>query len=182
MRARSSVEFARLLVVVLVLASGCSPDEGPVAVEALEPVPPQPAANPAPRPALDLPREAGPAPSPGRDSPFGVNVHATGADDIGDVATPVLRRLVYQCTDEMTFAVRTVGNRLEVFPPGVSRSYVVLTRVPSDSGVRYTAPNAYFRGNGDLATLQIGREHYVDCVSNPAAAVWGTVQLPSGTR
>jgi hypothetical protein len=26
--------------------------------------------------------------------------------------------------------------------------------------------------NGDLATLQVGRDRYVDCVSNPAAAVW----------
>lgn len=101
--------------------------------------------------------------------------------DIGDVATPVLRRLVYQCSDDVTFAVRTAAERLEVFPPGITQSYVILIRVPSESEVRYTAPNADFRANGDLATLQIGRDRYVDCVSNPGADAWGTVQ-PSAAR
>jgi len=101
--------------------------------------------------------------------------------DIGDVATPILRRLVYQCSDDVTFAVRTRADRLEVFPPGISKSYVVLNRVPSESQVRYTAPNADFRANGDLATLQVGRDRYVDCVSNPGADAWGTVQ-PSAAR
>jgi len=176
MRARRSVEFSRLLVVVLALASGCSADEGAVVVVAPAPAPPD-VANPPPRPPLGLPREAGPAPSAGGRSAFGVNVPPIDAGDIGAVPTRVLPRLVYQCSDEVTFAVRTVGDRLEVFPPGVSKSYVVLTR----AGVHFTAPNAYFRADGDPATLQIGKERYVDCVSNPAAAVWGTVQ-PIGAR
>lgn len=110
-----------------------------------------------------------------------LRTRATDDDDIGTVPTKVMRRLVYQCSDEVTFAVRIAGNRLEVFPPGVDRSYVALTRMPTEVGVRYTAPNADFRGHDDLATLQIGRDRYVDCVSNPAAEVWGTVQ-PSATR
>jgi hypothetical protein len=112
---------------------------------------------------------------------IGGSVVETDADDIGDVPTPALLRLVYQCSDEVTFAVRTFGDRLEVVPPGVANSYVVLTRMPVAFGVRFTAPNADFRATGDLATLQIGAERYVDCVSNPAAAVWGTVQ-PRATR
>jgi len=60
-------------------------------------------------------------------------------------------------------------------------SYVVLSRVPGETQVHYTAPNADFRAAGDLATLRVGRERYVDCVSNPGAAAWGTVQ-PSQAR
>jgi hypothetical protein len=35
------------------------------------------------------------------------------------------------------------------------------------------------RMKDDLATLQVGGDRYVDCVSNPAAAVW---QEPPRTR
>ena len=182
MRARRSVTPSSLLVFALTLASGCSRDEEAAAVVAPEPAPPESTTNPAPLPVLEPPRQVAPAPSQ-RVVSIRERVIVTEADDIGDVPTPVLRRLVYQCSDadEVTFAVRTLGDRLEVFPPGVSNSYVVLTRMRSDSGVRFTAPNADFRADGDLATLQIGSERYVDCVSNPAATAWGTVQ-PAASR
>ena len=179
MRARRLLKHSRLVVVALVLASGCSRDEGPAARVAPEPAPPEPTTSPAPVP--DPPRAPRAAPS---QNPLVVSrevVRAGGDADIGDVATPILRRLVYQCSDDVTFAVRTRADRLEVFPPGISKSYVVLNRVPSESQVRYTAPNADFRANGDLATLQVGRDSYVDCVSNPGADAWGTVQ-PSAVR
>ena len=182
MRARRSVGYSSLLVVVLMLASGCAPDEEAAAVVAPEPAPPEPTTNPARVPVLEPPRDVGPAPSQRRLVSIGRDSVATEAEDIGDVPTAALRRLVYQCSDEVTFAVRTFGDRLEVVPPGVANSYVVLTRMPVESGVRFTAPHADFRANGDLATLQIGAERYVDCVSNPAAAVWGTVQQPNATR
>jgi hypothetical protein len=175
MRARRSVKSSSLLV-VLVLASGCSPDDEPAAVVAPEAAPPQPTTNPAPLPVLEPRREVRPGPSQRRLVSIAGNPVGTEADDIGDVPTPVLRRLVYQCSDEVTFSVRTFGDRLEVVPPGVANSYIVLTRMPADSGVRFTAPNVDFRGNDDLATLQIGAERYVDCVSNPAAAVWDAAQ------
>ena len=180
MSERSSVQYSGLVVVALVIASGCSPDQEPVVAETAVRETPEPAipgstTNPVPEPVLDLPR--GLVVSEGQV----LRTRAADDDDIGTVPTKVMRRLVYQCSDEVTFAVRIAGNRLEVFPPGVDRSYVALTRMPSEVGVRYTAPNADFRGNGDLATLQIGRDRYVDCVSNPAAEVWGTVQ-PSATR
>ena len=179
MRARRSLKHSRLVVVALVLASGCSRDDGPLARVAPEPGPPEPTTSPAPEPAPDPPRVRRMAPY---ENPF-IERSGRARDDadIGDVATPVLRRLVYQCSDEVTFAVRTRADRLEVFPPGISKSYVVLNRVPSESQVRYTAPNADFRANGDLATLQVGRDRYVDCVSNPGADAWGTVQ-PSAAR
>ena len=75
----------------------------------------------------------------------------------------------------------TAGNTIEVFPPDFTLGYIVLYRQPADSGVRYTREHAEFRGSGELATLIIGNERYVDCVSNPAAAVWATVpRAPTG--
>ena len=92
---------------------------------------------------------------------------------------PPVRRLFFQCSDDVTFAVRSAGSRLEVFPPGQSYGYIVLAQQPSDAGLYYNAGGAELRMNDDLATLQIGRDRYVDCVSNPAAAVW---QEPARTR
>lgn len=144
----------------------------------------EPAVDPPLEPAVEPLPERNPFQSGDRVVVYNNGVRVAGADDaedIGDIATPVMRRLVFQCSDDVTFAVRTQGDELHVFPPGLTNSYVVFTSAPSASGVRYTAPNAEFRGNGDLATLQIGSERYVDCVSNPAATAWGTVQ-PAASR
>jgi hypothetical protein len=168
MRARSC-----LLVVGLLLAGGCSRDEEAAVVVAPPPAPPP--TNPAPLPVLEPRGQAVTAPTPRRFVSDGPGEAVTDGD-FGDVPSRTLRKLVYQCSDDVTFAVRTLGDRLEVVPPGVANSYVVLTRMPVDSGVRFTAPNADFRANGDLATLRIGTERYVECVSNPAAAVWGATQ------
>src|SRR5688572_25758714 len=108
MRARRSVECSSLLVVVLMLASGCARDEEAAAVVAPEPAPPEPTTNPAPLPVLEPPRQVAPAPSQRRLVSFGGSVFETDADDIGDVPTKALTRLVYQCSDEVTFAVRTL--------------------------------------------------------------------------
>jgi len=92
-----------------------------------------------------------------------------------------MNRLVYQCSDDVTFAVRMAGDRIEVFPPGFTLGYIVLYRQPTDTGVLYTRQYAEFRADGELATLSLGDERYVDCVSNPAAAVWATVpRTPAG--
>ena len=180
MREHSSVKYSSPVVVALLLASGCSRSEAPVVLETPEPVSAgsttNPVPEPTPEPVLDQPRHRLVV-SGGRV----LRATALDDDDIGDVPTAVLRRLVYQCSDEVTFAVRIAGNTLQVFPPGIDKSYVSLTRTFTEVGVRYVAMGADFRGNGDLATLQIGRDRYIDCVSNPAAQVWGTVQ-PSATR
>jgi membrane-bound inhibitor of C-type lysozyme len=173
MRPRSSIKSSSLIAVALAFASGCSRDDGP-AVLIPEPATAGPSTNPAPQPP-DPPSELAPAESRRlRVSPFGNAGPGSDADDIGDVTTPLLTRLVFQCSDDVTFAVRIIGDRLEVFPPGIANNYIVMSRVPSESGARYTAPNAEFRGNSDLATLQVDTERYVDCVSNPAARAWGT--------
>jgi hypothetical protein len=84
---------------------------------------------------------------------------------------PQVRRF-FQCAGDVTFAVRSSGARLEVWPPGYPTGYIALIAQPSETGAYYAAEGAEFRLNGELATLVLGRDRWVDCVSNPAAAVW----------
>jgi hypothetical protein len=179
MRANSSLPG---LVVVMLAVVGCSPAEDPPVVLAPpEPTTPEPAPAPTQATVDELLREAQPVrigqsqipiddvPELSESSgPFLVS-NELGANTL---PPPRVRRLVFQCTDDVSFAVRSAGGRLEVYPPGHSHGYIVLTQQPSDSGLYYTASGAELRMNDDLATLQVGRDRHVDCVSNPAAAVW----------
>ena len=75
-----------------------------------------------------------------------------------------------------------LSNGLVLYPPGYPpNGFLTLPQVPSASGVHYRAGDIDFRSKGDLATLEMGRERYVDCVANPAAAVWQET-LPRAQR
>ena len=194
MRANSSIPS--LVVVVLVLVCSCTPaEEG-----TLVPAPPEPSEPPLPpalEPTLDelLDRVQNVRPGPAqtditRSGPAQGVINGirerTVVDREGSSVPPgqpiparTVDRLIYQCTGDISFAVRVTGNRLQVFPPGYSNGFIVLERAAADEGVRYVGHDADFRAKGDLATLHVGRARYIDCVSNPAAAVW---QEPLRTR
>jgi membrane-bound inhibitor of C-type lysozyme len=171
------------VVLLLALASGCSRDEEPVAVASPpEPPPiapldvPAPAPGPSPATLEELVEPTRETPTAG---PANINSIRERAAVTQQSAPPsnfeprrTLDRLTFQCADEKTFAIRVRGSRLELFPPGYTINYLVLTEVSSDSGVHYTANDADFRLENDIATLSFGRDRYVDCVSSPAAAVW----------
>lgn len=173
---RANRSLAWLVVVMLAVTSGCSPDAaGPKTAAVPElPIPEQAPVSPtAPAPGPPL----GPAPSQADLNELlrqveNVRTSTQDAQSLDDLVPRPPRRLVYQCTDDVTFAVRMIGARLEVYPPGISRSFIVLSQQPTDSGLLYTARDALFRSGDDLATLEVGRERWVDCVSNPAATVW----------
>jgi hypothetical protein len=177
MRANSSLSG---LVVVVLAVVGCSPADPPVVLAPPEPTTPEPVLAPTQVTVDELLREA---------QPVRIGQSQIPIDDIPELSessspfqvsnelaantlSPRVHRLVFQCTDDVSFAVRSAGGRLEVYPPGHSHGYIVLTQQPSDSGLYYTASGAELRMNDDLATLQVGRDRHVDCVSNPAASVW----------
>jgi hypothetical protein len=181
MRANSS--FSSLVVVVLALVSGCTPpaEDPAVVVAPPEPLAPEPAPPPGPAPSQgldDLLREAevvrsGPSQeviNEIRERP--ATDRQASTESSADVLAPPVRSLFFQCADDVTFAVRSSGRLLRVFPPGHSNGYIVLTQQPSNDGLHYTADSAELRMKDDLATLELGRDRYVDCISNPAAAVW----------
>ena len=156
MSAKSSL--SSLVVVVLALVSGCTLSE-PSSTLVQDPPPPEPA--PAPEPSQLPPEELLRQASDSRDQ-VSANVPPL----------PARRLLVFQCTDEVTFAVRSSGRGLHVYPPRYSNGYLLLTQQLSDDGFYFAADGAELRMRDDLATLHVGRDRYVDCVSNPAATVW----------
>lgn len=86
---------------------------------------------------------------------------------------PAPRRLVFECAGGITFAVRMRdGDMLELYPPKTPGGYLPLSAVPSASGVHYRIADIDFFSKGDVATLEMGRQRYVDCVANPAASTW----------
>ncbi len=181
MRAPSSVKVLSAVVVVLALVGGCSPDEPDVVAVVPEPPAPRRSSEPGARvDQLNPIREgaAGPEFEPGARA-VPVNAGPWSTVELqrqpvafrGVAADPL--RLVFECTDGVTFAVRMLSNGLVLYPPGYPpNGSLTLPQVPSASGVHYRAGDIDFRSKGDLATLEMGRERYVDCVANPAAAVW----------
>jgi membrane-bound inhibitor of C-type lysozyme len=162
-----------LAVVVFALVSGCSPDEPDVVVVVPEPPAPAPEFEPGARVDQLNPIREGPG-EPAFGPGAGAQVVLNGIRERTPGQVPQIpRRLVFECTDGVMFAVRTVDNGLELYPPGTpAAGFLALTQVPTASGVHYRAGDVDFRSKDDLATLEMGRERYVDCVANPAAATW----------
>jgi hypothetical protein len=179
---RANRRLSSLLVVLVGLCGGCSPvEDSPDTVAPVEPLAPPPA--PSPPQAIDEERlrrveqlRAGSSQSGSdqiREAPANVSGPTQVSSESAERALPPpVRRLFFQCTDEVGFAVETIRGLLAVFPPGHSNGYIILTQQPSDSGLYYTGGDAELRMERDLATLHVGRDRYVDCVSNPAAATW----------
>ena len=170
-----------LVVVFFALVSGCSPDEPDVVVVVPEPLPPEPEL--APEPLIKVGPNQVVVTTVRQSQVERIVTHEIVATDADGAAfqvevqsSPVSQtplRLVFECTDGVMFAVRMLDNRLELYPPGMpAAGFLALGQVPSASGVHYRAGDVDFRSKGALATLEMGRERYVDCVANPAAATW----------
>jgi len=174
MRSDGSIKSSSLALVVAALLSGCSAADPPQDVIERDPV------VPAPVPAPNPPRE--PSSADVLREVEQVRSSANPERPLDEVIPQPVRRLYFQCTDKVSFAVRMDGSRLDVYPPGFTLGYIILAQQPTDSGLLYTRRGAEFRtnANAQLATLTLGDDRYVDCVSNPAGAVWEPVRR-SGT-
>jgi hypothetical protein len=149
---------ARFVVVALAFVSGCSQNE--------------------PAPVVTVAPEETALPQPTQ------NVISVARDSAASQPRPRTRRLVFECANNIRFAVEsTGGGRLAVFPPGFpTNSYLSLGPVPSPGGLHFRAGDTDLWMHDDLATLHVGRERYVECVSNPAAAAWEVPPLVDATR
>src|SRR5574342_649378 len=101
MRERSPVKSPSLVVVVLFLASACSTDEPAISAERA-PATRSTRPSPAPEPALDPPRQGRVTLSAGSASSFVNDPRVRDGADIGHVTTPIMTRLVYQCSHDVT--------------------------------------------------------------------------------
>ena len=183
MRAPSSVKLLSVVVAALALVSGCSPDEPDVVAVVPEPLTSEPELAPEPlgeagpnQVILNGIRERMPPATGGavQVDRAAVQVELQNSQaSLSEVVPQTPLRLVFECAGGVTFAVQTNESQLVLFPPGFPpNGFLVLAQVRSASGMHYRASDIDFRSKGDLATLEMGRKRYVDCVANPAAAVW----------
>ncbi|HUL80971.1 MAG TPA: YbaY family lipoprotein [Gammaproteobacteria bacterium] len=86
---------------------------------------------------------------------------------------PVAQTFVYDCAGDLSFTVRTGPGEMALWAPkSLGGRYLVLSLARSASGARYTEGDTVFWSKGDVATIELGGQRYVDCKSNPSKAPW----------
>jgi len=141
---------AALAGLTLALAA-CEPlDEAAVRAPAGAEAAPQPAAN------TELGREASDAAAR----------EAAAEPEIG-------RTFVFDCDGGYSFTVRFGPGEMALWAPeSLGGTYQVLSIERSGSGARYVEGDTVFWNKGDLATIEIAGQRFVDCRSTPSKVPW----------
>ena len=88
-------------------------------------------------------------------------------------APEVGRTFVFDCDGDVSFTMRTGPGEMALWAPAsLGGAYHVLSLTRSASGARYEEGDTVFWNKGDLATIEIGGQRYVDCRSNPSKVPW----------
>ena len=88
-------------------------------------------------------------------------------------AAEVGRTFVYDCAGDLSFTVRTGPGEMALWAPrSLGGQYLVLSLARSGSGARYSEGDTVFWSKGDVATIELGGQRYLDCKSNPRKAPW----------
>jgi uncharacterized membrane protein/heat shock protein HslJ len=88
-------------------------------------------------------------------------------------APEVGRTFVFDCDGDVSFTMRTGPGEIALWAPAsLGGSYQILSLTRSASGARYEEGDTAFSSEGDLATIELGGQRYVDCRSNPRKAPW----------
>lgn len=140
--------------------AACEPlDEGAVRARAGAEASPQPAAN------TELGREASDAAAPA----------AAAAPEIG-------RTFVFDCDGDVSFTARFGPGEMALWAPkSVGGAYQVLSIARSGSGARYVEGDTVFWNKGDLATIEIAGQRFVDCRSTPSKVPWADAKRLGAT-
>ena len=150
---------AALVGLTLALAA-CEPrDEEPVRAPAGAEAAPPPAAN------TELGREA-------RDA----------AAREAAAEPEIARTFVFDCDGGYSFTVRFGPDEMALWAPeSLGGTYQVLSIERSGSGARYVEGDTVFWNKGDLATIEIAGQRFVDCRSNPSKAPWADAKRRGAT-
>ncbi|HXS80939.1 MAG TPA: META domain-containing protein [Gammaproteobacteria bacterium] len=92
------------------------------------------------------------------------------------------RTLVYDCDGDVSFTVREGPGEVALWAPeALGGTYQVLSLARSGSGVRYVEGDTVFWNKGNLATIEIAGQRFVDCRSNPSKALWADAKRRGAT-
>lgn len=89
-------------------------------------------------------------------------------DDYSPDPRPLGKTMVYECAD-YEFIARLGPGEMAVW---LEDRYIILSRVPSASGVKYQEGSTAFFSKGDEAMLELDGERYTSCELAPARAPW----------
>ena len=85
----------------------------------------------------------------------------------------VARTFVFDCDGDVSFTVRFGPGEMALWAPAsLGGSYQVLSIARSGSGARYVEGDTVFWNKGDLATIEIAGQRFVDCRSTPSKVPW----------
>jgi len=92
------------------------------------------------------------------------------------------RTFVFDCDGGVSFTVRFGPGEMALWAPeSLGGSYQVLSIARSGSGARYVEGDTVFWNKGDLATIEIGGQRFVDCRSNPSKVPWADAKRRGAT-
>jgi putative lipoprotein len=91
----------------------------------------------------------------------------------GAAAPEIGRTFVFDCGAGVSFAVRFGPGEMALWaPPSLGGTYQVLSLARSGSSARYAEGDTVFWNKGNLATIEIAGQRFVDCRSTPSKAPW----------
>ena len=98
-------------------------------------------------------------------------------------ASPAIgRTFVFDCDGGYSFTVRFGPGEMALWAPAsLGGAYQVLSITRSGSGARYVEGDTEFWNKGDLATIQIAGQRFVDCRSTPSKVPWADAKRLGAT-
>ena len=99
------------------------------------------------------------------------------------VAPPEIgRTFVFDCDGGVSFTVRFGPGEMALWAPASQGgAYRVLSLARAGSGARYEEGDTFFRNKGDLATIEIAGQRFVDCRSTPSKVPWADAKRLGAT-
>jgi putative lipoprotein len=110
-----------------------------------------------------------------------------GANADGDAESPeavaapeIGRTFVFDCDGGVSFTARFGPGEMALWSPeSLAEPYQVLSL--ARSGTRYEEGDTVFWSKGNLATIEIAGQRFVDCRSNPSKAPWADAKRRGAT-
>jgi putative lipoprotein len=99
-----------------------------------------------------------------------------------ETAPELGRTFVFDCDGDVSFTARFGPGEMALWAPeSLGATYQVLSIARSGSGARYEDGDTVFWNEGDLATIEIAGQRFVDCRSNPRKAPWADAKRRGAT-